>query len=200
MTDDNDDTQQKQASPRYRRDGWTSARQAEFLDALREQSSVLAACRQVGKSTTSAYKARDRMPDFKAGWDAALAAARPRVEQEAMRRAVEGWEEPVYQGGKLVGYKRRYSDGLLRTMLLHGPQAPLAPPPPPAPPLAPPPAGMIEHASQAEMKRVRGMQRKEVPIEEVEQELLRRLAAMKRMQDRKDAAEADRMRAAGLCP
>jgi hypothetical protein len=116
MTDDNT-TQPKQASPRYRQDGWTSARQAEFLDALKEQSSVLAACRQVGKSTTSAYKARERIPGFKARWDAALAAAAPRVIQEAMRRGVEGWDEPVYYEGEVVG--TRHSDAMLRPLPDH---------------------------------------------------------------------------------
>lgn len=39
------------------------------------------------------------------------------LEQEAYRRAVEGVEEPVYQGGELVGTVRRYSDKLLEFLL-----------------------------------------------------------------------------------
>jgi hypothetical protein len=35
------------------------------------------------------------------------------LEREIDRRAVEGVEEPVYQGGALVGKIRRYSDNLL---------------------------------------------------------------------------------------
>lgn len=35
------------------------------------------------------------------------------LEREARRRAIDGWDEPVYQGGELVGTKRRFSDALL---------------------------------------------------------------------------------------
>ncbi len=41
------------------------------------------------------------------------------LEDEAWRRAVQGVEEPVYQGGKLVGTVTRYSDTLM-TWLLRG--------------------------------------------------------------------------------
>jgi hypothetical protein len=33
---------------------------------------------------------------------------------------VIGWEEPIVQGGKLVGHKRRYSDSLLRLLVQRG--------------------------------------------------------------------------------
>jgi hypothetical protein len=42
-----------------------------------------------------------------------------RLEEAARERAVEGWEEPVYQRGELVGSVRKYSDPLLQ-MLLKG--------------------------------------------------------------------------------
>ena len=35
----------------------------------------------------------------------------------AYERAVNGWDEPIIQGGKLVGHKRRYSDVLLKLLL-----------------------------------------------------------------------------------
>lgn len=41
-----------------------------------------------------------------------------KLEDEAIRRAEEGWEEPVFtQSGKLAGYKRRYSDALMVLLL-----------------------------------------------------------------------------------
>ena len=43
--------------------------------------------------------------------------ARDNLEAEAYRRAVEGVERPVYQGGRLVGTVREYSDSLLTIML-----------------------------------------------------------------------------------
>ena len=39
------------------------------------------------------------------------------AEDELQRRSIEGVEEPVYQGGELVGYKRKYSDTLLLGLL-----------------------------------------------------------------------------------
>ncbi len=39
------------------------------------------------------------------------------LEDEAVRRAKDGVEEPVYQGGKLVGHVQKYSDTLLIFLL-----------------------------------------------------------------------------------
>jgi hypothetical protein len=41
------------------------------------------------------------------------------IEQEARRRAVDGYDHPVFQGGKLAGVVRVYSDQLA-AMLLRG--------------------------------------------------------------------------------
>lgn len=92
----------------------------EFCEALRRNGSVTDACRAVGKSTTSAYKARERDRAFRMAWDRALMAVRPKLEDEAVRRAVEGVEEPVFHGGKQVGVKRKYSDGLLKMLIERG--------------------------------------------------------------------------------
>lgn len=43
--------------------------------------------------------------------------AADRMEREAYRRAVEGTDKPVYQGGELVGHVREYSDTLLIFLL-----------------------------------------------------------------------------------
>jgi hypothetical protein len=40
-----------------------------------------------------------------------------RLEGTADQRAIDGWDEPVYQGGELVGTRRRYSDRLLELRL-----------------------------------------------------------------------------------
>ena len=39
------------------------------------------------------------------------------LENEARRRAVEGWKEPVFYEGEHVGDKPKYSDALLKTLL-----------------------------------------------------------------------------------
>jgi hypothetical protein len=43
---------------RGRRDGWTIARQAEFLGMLAETGTVMGACEAVGMSRNSAYRLR----------------------------------------------------------------------------------------------------------------------------------------------
>lgn len=57
-----------------RHDGWTHARQADFIGMLAETRSVLAAARFVSMSRESAYKLRRRpgAAGFAAAWDAAL--------------------------------------------------------------------------------------------------------------------------------
>lgn len=165
---------------RVRHDGWTAARQEEFLDALKREGSVAAACGVVGMSTTSAYNARTRIRGFRNRWDDALADVKPRIEAEVMRRAVEGWDEPVFHAGKQVGVKRKYSDSLLRMAALRGTQLP-------------------------------DVSVQNIPIEEVERELLRRLDSLARQHQRRQAAdaaaakavlvaEADDLRERGLCP
>src|SRR5690242_3011280 len=102
---------------RVRHDGWTPARQRTFLRALSQTGCVRDACARAGISNTSAYRMKKRSAPFARAWDRALAKAMPTIEQAAYERAVIGWEEPIVQGGKLVGHKRRYSDSLLRLLL-----------------------------------------------------------------------------------
>jgi len=50
-------------------------------------------------------------------WARAKYAFRDSLRAEAQQRAVVGWLEPVYQGGKRVGQIRRKSEQLLLAML-----------------------------------------------------------------------------------
>jgi hypothetical protein len=60
---------------RYRRDGWTPARQAAFIAALRRTGCVLAACREVKVSAAAAYKLfrHPAAASFRRAWPAARA-------------------------------------------------------------------------------------------------------------------------------
>jgi len=59
------------------------------------------------------YRRLERDPSYKLAFDQAWNDGCQRLEDEATRRAVEGWDEPVYQGGQRVGTKRKFSDRLL---------------------------------------------------------------------------------------
>jgi hypothetical protein len=88
-----------------------------FLEALSNGWSVRHAAVYAGRHWRRFYTLRERDEAFAAQWAEAVEAGTDALEQEAYRRAVEGVEEPVYQGGKLVGTVRRYSDGLLQFLL-----------------------------------------------------------------------------------
>lgn len=103
---------------RVRHDGWTEARQRSFLRALGETGCVRDACARARISSTSAYRMRRREPRFAAAWKRALAKAAPTLEQAAFERAVIGWEEPILHKGEIVAWKRRFSDTLLRLLLI----------------------------------------------------------------------------------
>jgi hypothetical protein len=88
-----------------------------FLAVLCETGSVDKACDGARIARNSAYLWRRDDEDFRAKWDAARATAGELLECEAYRRAVDGVDKPVYQGGELVGVVREYSDTLLTTLL-----------------------------------------------------------------------------------
>lgn len=176
-------TQPARKPPRYRQDGLTPKRQETFLKALAENGSVVDACAAAGISSTSAYRARDRIEGFARRWDAALAKVRPKLEEAAYKRAVEGWEEPIYQNGKLVGMKKRFSDSLLKMLVQRE---------------TPPPDKMDEHTRR-------------IALAEVEAVLIERIEVLERDEAKKQAradaaaraaavAQAERMRREGRCP
>lgn len=90
--------------------------QAAFLVVFRNTGVVRTAADAIGVSRDTVYDWRQRYPDFAAAYDAALADADDVIRTEIRRRAVEGWLEPVYQGGKKVGSVRRYSDSMLKLL------------------------------------------------------------------------------------
>jgi hypothetical protein len=89
---------------RTRRDGWTVARQADFLGMLAETGSVIGACEAVGMSRKSAYRLR-ALPgaeSFAAAWDAALGGEVRKVTSPA--RGLFDWHPLV----RLVTFRGRY--------------------------------------------------------------------------------------------
>lgn len=88
-----------------------------FLAALEETGSVTEAAKICDVGRSNLYRIRRGDKQFAAEWDQALDVAADVLEDEARRRAVEGTEEPVFQGGKQVGTIRKYSDTLLIFLL-----------------------------------------------------------------------------------
>lgn len=89
----------------------------EFLNHVRGGMPVMKAAEKIKLSHQTLYNRRRENEEFAEQWEAALVESDKitvaRLEQEADRRAIEGYEKPIYQGGELVGSEQRYSDTLL---------------------------------------------------------------------------------------
>jgi len=94
-----------------------------FLAGLRRAWSVSKSAQAIGITPTTAYEWKNKSlasrredgtyaDDFCVRWVGAYETGVDRIEDEVIRRAVEGVEKPVYQGGILVGSVTEYSDTL----------------------------------------------------------------------------------------
>jgi hypothetical protein len=92
-------------------------KRAKFLARLVEGASIHAAAAGAGIGRTTAYEWRDAEPEFAAAWDEAVEAGTDALEDEAVRRARDGIDEPVFYQGEKCGVVRKYSDTLLIFML-----------------------------------------------------------------------------------
>ena len=81
-----------------------------FLAALRQWPVMQHACDAVGVDRSTAWRAMQADKDFKAAVEDAMESGIDRAEQEAFRRAVVGFEEPVVHQGRLSYVYERYVD------------------------------------------------------------------------------------------
>ena len=93
------------------------SRAAVLIDTLAETGRLRLACIAAGVSLKTASSWRTSHKTFAQAWDDALKLRVDILEDECLRRAVEGVERPVYQQGRLVGTVRDYSDQLLALAL-----------------------------------------------------------------------------------
>ena len=95
----------------------TKAARLRFLETLAATGNVPVAIDASGVSRHRLLVLRKDDPEFAQLWDEAAEAGLDLLEGEAMRRVLEGIEEPVYYHGKCIGKVRRYSDSLLIFLL-----------------------------------------------------------------------------------
>lgn len=79
-----------------------------FLVALAELPVITHACKAAGIERSTAWRAREADEDFAKAWDDAMEQGVDKAEQEAFRRAVVGFEEPVIDKGRLAYRYERY--------------------------------------------------------------------------------------------
>lgn len=95
----------------------TPKKREQFLSSLAETANVRAAAAKTKIARGTWYDLRARDADFKAQWDKAVELGTDAFEDEAVRRAHQGVDKPVFYQGKRCGSIREYSDTLLIFML-----------------------------------------------------------------------------------
>jgi len=90
----------------------------KFLSRVEKNDGhVLQSCRDLGITPQAYYAWRKKFPDFANEVDIIRELKLEQMEQEAYRRAVHGWNTPVYYQGVEVGETKNYSDKLLTLLL-----------------------------------------------------------------------------------
>lgn len=84
-----------------------------FLDAFAECGIILRSAQVAGISRRTVYKWLEHDEEFALAYHQAKEDAKDVVRAEIHRRAVEGWDEEVYQLAKFAGTVHKYSDTLL---------------------------------------------------------------------------------------
>lgn len=88
-----------------------------FLESLALHGNVTQAAHHAGLGRWKVYELRKQDAEFAREWEEALRESEDRLEAEAVRRAVDGVEEPYFYQGEQRGASRKYSDQLLMFLL-----------------------------------------------------------------------------------
>jgi len=92
---------------------FTQLQKCKFVEAIEKTGRIFEACKCVGISQGTYYKHRINDMTFAANVEEAMNVFRDSIVKAVHSRAIEGWEEPVFYNGEIVGYTRKYSDKLL---------------------------------------------------------------------------------------
>lgn len=88
-----------------------------FLEALRNMPVISHACDAAGIARSTAWRQYQDDEEFKAAWDDAMETAIDKAEAEAYTRAVQGWNEPVIDKGRMAYAYTRREDGTFELAL-----------------------------------------------------------------------------------
>jgi len=88
-----------------------------ILEGIAEHGNPTRVCREFKVNRRTVYEWRHNDPLFCQRWEEAIELSADVLEAEAQRRAVEGYERPIYQRGELIGHETMYSDRLLEFLL-----------------------------------------------------------------------------------
>ncbi|MET3711147.1 hypothetical protein ABIC65_001849 [Sphingomonas trueperi] len=104
---------------RERHDGWTPAKQRQFLQMLAEGHTITNSCAALGMSTSSAYALRRSAAGaaFALGWQAALLLAREHLADRLLERAMHGSVDTITQPDGSTVTRQRHDNRLAMHML-----------------------------------------------------------------------------------
>jgi hypothetical protein len=90
----------------------------EIVLAMLENGATFgAAAAAIGAHRRTIIKWREHDEEFAERWRDAIEEGIDKLEQEAIRRARDGVDRPVFYQGRIVGYTKEYSDYLLIRLL-----------------------------------------------------------------------------------
>jgi transposase-like protein len=99
----------------------TPEKKIAFCAALAASGgSVTRACEAIDVARMTAYRWREEDSEFSKAWDDAKAAGLDALEDEALRRAYEGYDKPIVHQGVITDTVREYSDTLAIFLLKGG--------------------------------------------------------------------------------
>ena len=111
-------TRSRAQGQNFRSDAARKEAQAAFIEAYARIGIEIAACREVKVDPSTIIYWRTHDEDFAEAHALAAEEGDMLLEEELHRRAVTGWEEPVFHKGQATGaYIRRFSDRLLEIIL-----------------------------------------------------------------------------------
>jgi AcrR family transcriptional regulator len=167
-----------------RHDGFGALRKHKFLKIYQTTGCIADGCRRAGISRQTFYNHLESDARFANHVRLALRMAGTTVELMAWERGVEGIEEDVVRGGKVVGTRLKRSDSILRLLLQgsnpekYGPRPGFSR------------ARLLKHERQRiEAEVLARIAAQEPDIESVRDKILRKLENIRRHEDRKRLAE-----------
>jgi hypothetical protein len=98
-------------------DGFTPQKRSAFLSVYAKTGNMTEAAKKAKISRPVVYEWLRADAEFRKLFRDAREQAADALEAEARRRAVEGWDEPVFHKGYVCGEVRKYSDSLLQLLL-----------------------------------------------------------------------------------
>jgi len=90
---------------------------AKFLRAYARTGNKSASAKHAGLTVSAINRYAKRNKAFNARMQECVSVLADSLEEEAIRRGRDGYQEEVFQNGELVGFKTKYSDRLLATLL-----------------------------------------------------------------------------------